>query len=83
MSGYVVASQFRWDEYPGLRAGRLYSGKPDVTRSPLGETHLVEGPDAVETLCGLPRASFPHNFPDRTELGSSEACTACQAAAVA
>lgn len=80
MTRFVVASRFRWDEYPGNRPGRLYAGKPDVTRSPLGEAHLVEDPDAGETLCGLPRTQFPHNFPHVTHLGASDSCPTCRAA---
>ncbi len=75
---FVVASHFAWDEYPGLRAGRIYAGKGDVSRHPAGEAHLVDGPEAVETLCGLPRLSFPHDFPDLADLGPSDHCTACR-----
>lgn len=86
MTRFVVAAQFRWDEYPGLRPGRIYSGTGDVGRSPLGEAHLVDGPGAPATLCGLPRTSFPHEFPGLADLipsdaGPSDACPACRAAA--
>lgn len=79
MTRFVVASHFVWDEYPGLRAGRIYAGKGDVSRHPQGEAHLVEGPDAVETLCGLPRSSFPHDFPDLAGLSPTDPCTSCRA----
>lgn len=78
MTQFVVAAQFRWDEYPGLRPGRLYSGTGDVGRSPLGESHLVAGPEAVETVCGLPRTSFPYDFPELADLGQPLACPACR-----
>ena len=78
MTRFVVAAQFAWDEYPALRVGRLFRGEPDVGRHPVGETHLVEGSDAVETLCGLPRASFPYEFPQLTRLNPSEPCTTCR-----
>lgn len=78
---FLVASNFRWDEYPGLRPGRIYRGAGDVGRSPLGETHLVAGPDAVETICGLPRASFPHDFPESADSAVSQPCPTCGAAA--
>lgn len=80
MSRFVVASNFVWNEYPGLRAGRAYAGLPDVSRRPSGEAHLVEGPDAVETVCGLPRASFPHDFPEFAHVGPPDPCVTCQAA---
>lgn len=79
MTRFVVASHFVWNEYPGLRAGRLYSGAPDVSRRPAGDIHLVEGPDAVETSCGLPRTSFPHEFRELVHLGPSDPCTTCRA----
>jgi hypothetical protein len=78
MTRHLVASNFAWTEYPGLRPGRLYSGQPDIARSPLGQIHLVEGPDADETLCGLSRELFPHDFPQLTQLPASEACSACR-----
>lgn len=81
MTSFVVASGFRWDEYPGFRPGRLASGKGDVGRTPLGESHLVEGLDAAETVCGLPRAAFPHDFPALAQLGPSASCATCQVAA--
>lgn len=80
MTRFVVASHFVWDEYPGLRVGRLYRGLPDVGRHPRGQAHLVRGPDAAETLCGLPRTSFPHDFPDLTQLTPPDSCATCQAA---
>jgi hypothetical protein len=80
MSRFVVAARFRWDEYPGLRPGRIYSGQPDIVRHPLGETHYVDGPDADETVCGLPRADFRYDFPDLLDLGTAEPCTTCRAA---
>ncbi|HEX3612759.1 MAG TPA: hypothetical protein VHU88_13825 [Sporichthyaceae bacterium] len=81
MTRFLVASNFRWDEYPGLRPGRIYRGAGDVGRSPLGETHLVAGPDAAETICGLPRASFPHDFPESADSAVSQPCPTCGAAA--
>lgn len=81
MGRFVVAEGYRWDEYPGLRPGRIASGKGDVGRSPRGASHLVEGPDAVETVCGLPRATFPYDFPDRTAMvAPAEPCVACTTA---
>ena len=78
MSRIVVASAFVWSDYPGLRVGRIYAGKPDLTRHPHAETHVVDGPDAVETLCGLPRARFPHVFPEGTAFGKRAVpCTTC------
>jgi hypothetical protein len=78
---HVVAARFRWDEYPGLRPGRIYSGAGDVAKSPLGEAHLVEGPDAPATICGLPRASFPLDFPTVTGFRDpAEPCADCEAA---
>jgi hypothetical protein len=81
MSRFVVASHFQWDEYPGLRPGRIYTGAPDVSRHPLGEIHLVDGADAEATVCGLPRTAFPHNFPDLAQLGTSDPCATCRSAA--
>jgi len=83
MSRFVVASQFRWDEYPGLRPGRIFAGLPDVSMTPRGEAHLVAGPDAVATLCGLPRTAFPHDFPERADFGLAAPCVTCEAAAAA
>ena len=82
MSRLIVASKFVWSDYPGLRAGRIYAGKPDLPRHPTDETHLVEGPDATETLCGLPRARFPYEFPVATPLGrTADPCPTCRPAA--
>jgi hypothetical protein len=78
MTRFLVASNFVWAEYPGLRPGRIYAGLPDVARHPGGEAHLVAGPDAAETLCGRPRASFPYEFPALTELRSSDPCATCR-----
>ncbi|MGQ0845526.1 MAG: hypothetical protein ACT4QF_15490 [Sporichthyaceae bacterium] len=81
MTRYVVAAQFRWDEYPGLRPGRIFSGAGDVGRSPLGEAHLVEGPAAPQTLCGLPRSKFPLDFPAVADFRPpAEACAGCDRA---
>jgi hypothetical protein len=78
VSRILVASKFVWSHYPGLRAGRLYAGKSDLTRHPNAETHLVDGPDATETRCGLPRTRFPHEFPEGTTPGSrAEPCAVC------
>ena len=78
MSRILVASQFVWSDYPGLRPGRFYAGKPDLTRHPNAETHVVDGPDAVDTLCGLPRTQFAHEFPEGTTLGRrATPCTVC------
>lgn len=77
MPHLVVASRFVWSHYPGLRAGRLYAGKPDLYRRPAGDAHLVDGPDAVETLCGLSRTLFPHDFPDAESIGASTLSTPC------
>ena len=74
----LVASEFVWSDYPGLRVGRIYAGKPDLTRHPNAETHVVDGPDAVATLCGLPRTQFPHEFPEGTALGRRAVpCSTC------
>ncbi|MCD2197566.1 hypothetical protein LQ327_29770 [Actinomycetospora endophytica] len=82
MSPIIVASKFVWSHYPGMRAGRIYAGKSDLTRHPNAETHLVAGPDAVETLCGLPRAQFPHEFAEGTAPGKrAELCVTCLPAA--
>jgi hypothetical protein len=78
MTRFLVAARFAWAEYPGLRAGRLYAGTDDVARHPRGEAHLVDGPDAAETLCGLPRTTFPHAFPWPGPL--AEPCPDCRAA---
>lgn len=79
MASIVVAAEYVWSHYPGLRAGRLYAGKPDLTRHPTAGTHLVAGPDADATLCGLARAGFPHEFPEGTALGKgAEPCTTCR-----
>ncbi|MBW0102179.1 hypothetical protein [Pseudonocardia sp. KRD291] len=84
MSRIMVASGFVWADYPGLRAGRIYAGKPDLGRHPDAETHLVDGPDgpdSAETLCGLPRAQFPHEFPEATALGKgADLCPTCRPA---
>ncbi|RZT83965.1 hypothetical protein EV383_0796 [Pseudonocardia sediminis] len=81
MSRIVVASKYVLSDYPGMRAGRIYAGKPDLTRHPNAETHVVEGPDAVETLCGRPRADFPHEFADGTTLGKrADPCAVCKPA---
>lgn len=78
MSRVIVASRYVWSHYPGLRAGRLYAGKPDLTTHPTAETHLADGPYAAETLCGLPRTRFPHEFPETTALGTgAQPCTTC------
>jgi hypothetical protein len=79
MSCFVVAAGYRWDEYPGLRPGRIYAGAPDVSRSPLGEAHLVDSAAAAQTLCGLPRTSFPHEFPDLAGPRGSDLCPNCRA----
>jgi hypothetical protein len=78
MTRFVVATHFVWNEYPGLRAGRAYAGLPDVSRRPSGETHFVDGQDAALTVCGLPRASFPYEFPELADGGPTEACAACR-----
>lgn len=81
MSRIIVAAKFVWSDYPGLRAGRLYAGKPDLTQHPTAETHLVDGADGVRTLCGLDRRDFPYEFPEATALGrGADTCTACQPA---
>jgi hypothetical protein len=78
MSRIVVASKFVWSHYPGLRAGRIYAGKSDITKHPNAETHVIDGPDAAQTLCGLPRARFPHEFAEGTTPGSrAEICATC------
>ncbi len=76
----LVAAGFRWDEYPGLRVGRIYSGTGDVDRHPRGETHVVVGPDAVETACGLSRADFPYDFTEPVSLLAAQPCGSCQVA---
>ena len=83
MSLFVVASTYVWSEYPGLRPGRLYAGKPDLFKRPGGESHLVAGPDATETLCGMAREGFPHDFGDPDSISSdrSTRCTVCRDAA--
>ncbi|ODU05765.1 MAG: hypothetical protein ABS81_06695 [Pseudonocardia sp. SCN 72-86] len=65
----VVAERWVWSHYPGMRAGRLYAGKSDLTKYPDGQTHLAAGPEAVVTLCGLPRTGLPHQFAVTTPLG--------------
>ncbi len=80
MTRLVVAAQFRWDEYPGLRPGRIAAGLPDVARRPLGETHAVETSNAAATVCGLPRGSFPHEFPATIGLDVAEPCATCEVA---
>ena len=83
MSPLVVASAFVWSEYPGLRPGRLYAGKPDLFKRPGGESHLVATADATETLCGVPRDGFPHDFGDPASITSdrSTRCATCSDAA--
>ena len=85
MSHFVVATHFVWSDYPGLRAGRLYAGKPDIFKRPSGESHLLETADAIETLCGVSRTPFPHDFGDADSISSdrSTRCTACQDASTA
>jgi hypothetical protein len=73
----VVSVSFRWDEYPGLRPGRIFSGQGDLGRRPLGETHIVAGEDAVQTVCGLPRKAFPHDFPASADLALADSCATC------
>ena len=81
MSRIVVAAQFVWSDYPGLRIGRTYAGLPDLTRLPNSETHVVDGPDAVGTLCGLPRSQFPLEFAEGTALGwRAVPCAVCRLA---
>lgn len=83
MSVVVIASRYVWSEYPGLRPGRLYAGKPDLFRRPAGESHLLASPDAVETLCGRARTEFPHEFGDPSSISSDKStrCATCQEAA--
>lgn len=84
MPRLIVSSGFVWSDYPGLRVGRMYAGKPDLTRHPQGEIHLVDDADAVETRCGLPRTPFPHEFPDATPLDRRSApCPTCRPAGLA
>lgn len=80
MPPFVVATRFVWSDYPGLRPGKLYAGKPDLFKRPSGESHLVGSADATETLCGLARASFPHEFGDVSSIRSdrSTRCPACR-----
>ena len=79
MSSVIVAEHFAWSDYPGLRAGRLSAGKPDLTKHPVGEVHRAASVDATQTLCGLPRALFPNDFPEYTVLGTRAAvCPTCQ-----
>lgn len=74
----LVASAFVWSHYPGLRAGRVYAGKSDITRHPTGETHVLDGPDAAETRCGLPRSGFTYEFADGTTPDKrAEFCPTC------
>ncbi|GAA1089271.1 hypothetical protein [Pseudonocardia alni] len=78
MSRILVAEKFVWPHYPGLRAGRVYAGKSDITQHPDAETHVVDGPDATETRCGRPRSGFPHEFGEGTTHGKHEYdCGAC------
>ena len=77
MAPIVVTSHFVWSHYPGLRAGRLYAGKSDLVKRPKGEAHLVAGPDATETLCGVSRDPFPYAFPHAGPLTSSTYVTPC------
>jgi hypothetical protein len=83
MPHFVVATHFVWSDYPGLRAGKLYAGKPDISKRPAGESHLLEAPDATEPMCGLSRTLFPHDFGDTDSISSDKStrCTACQEAA--
>ncbi|GAY08061.1 hypothetical protein [Pseudonocardia sp. N23] len=74
----VVAETYVWSDYPGMRAGRLYAGKPDLTRHAGGQTHLAAGDDATRTLCGLPRSRFPHTFPAARSLSRrADPCESC------
>ena len=78
MSHIVVAAAFVWSEYPGLRPGKIVRGEPDLYKQPNAETHVVDGPAAAETLCGLPRAQFPYEFPQGTVFGRrASPCTTC------
>lgn len=83
MSRIVVAAKYVWSDYPGLRAGRLWAGKPDLTKHPSAATHVVDDLHAVETRCGLPRTQFPHEFPAGTTLDKRAVpCTTCLPATV-
>jgi hypothetical protein len=81
MSHLVVASQFVLSDYPGMRAGRIYSGKPDLFKRPKGEAHVVDGPDATETLCGISRDGFPHDCTEATTVDQpfvTSPCATCR-----
>ncbi|NYD35016.1 hypothetical protein [Actinomycetospora corticicola] len=73
----VVASRFTWSDYPGLRAGRVYAGKPDIFRRPSGEVHLLADTGATATVCGLPRADFPWTFESVDAMVQATPCSAC------
>ncbi len=77
MTRSVVAALYVWDEYPGLRAGRLYAGGGDIGRHPRGETHVVAGVDATKTVCELPRDRFPHRFAESVNLADADPCPDC------
>ena len=73
----VVASRFTWSDYPGLRPGRVYAGKPDLFRRPSGDVHLLADADATNTVCGLPRADFPHEFATADAMVKATPCPEC------
>jgi hypothetical protein len=73
----VVASRFTWSDYPGLRAGRVYAGKPDIFRRPSGDLHVLADAKATDTLCGLPRTDFPYEFASTDTMVRATPCPAC------
>lgn len=77
MTRSLVAAHYVWDEYPGLRIGKLVSGQGDLGQHPRGETHAVAGPDAVSTVCGRPRVDFEHDFAASVSLRDAEPCESC------
>lgn len=73
----VVASRFTWSDYPGLRPGRVYAGRPDLFRRPSGDVHVLAEADATGTVCGLPRADFPYEFTTADAMVKATPCPGC------
>ena len=78
MTRLLVAALYVWDEYPGLRAGRIFAGKGDIGTHPRGETHAVASADSLTTVCGQPREKYPYAFADSVSLVAADACPDCR-----
>ena len=78
MTRLLVAALYVWDEYPGLRAGRIYAGKGDIGTHPRGETHAVASVDSATTVCGQSRDHFPYEFAESVSLVAADVCPECR-----